>query len=151
MTKTIEMIVGLKVPDATAITALQTLKKMGLLKIIDAKRADYYKFQIDDDARKFKDKISKADILVNANKHSFTFSIPKDKSIKLLVKNLNGGENSILSTLKLRLGFKNIKKAEKGTLWMLYIDGDRKESMRIAEKAALDLLVNEHCQDFTVL
>ena len=76
-TKTVEMIVGLKVPDNTAITALQTLNKIGFNKIKEVKRKDYYKFFIEGGIDKFKNQISKVDILVNANKHSFNFSIQK--------------------------------------------------------------------------
>ena len=151
MTKTVEMIVSLKVPDTTAITALQTLNRLGFPKIKDIKRSDYYKFSIEGDADKFKDKISKADILVNANKHSYGFSISKGNSVKILVKNINDDGSSLLSTLKNRLGFKNIKKVEKATLWELSIDADEKEARKIAEKAAKELLITENYQEFTIL
>lgn len=149
-TKAIEMVVSLKVPDTTAITALQTLQRIGFNKIKDVKRADYYKFLIEDDEEKFKSQICKADILVNANKHAYNFSIQKDNTIKILVKNINDGESGILSTLKNRLGFKNIEKVEKATLWSLAIDADEKEAIKIAEKAAKELLVNENYQEFEV-
>ena len=110
------MAVSLKVPDTTAITALQTLQKIGFNKIKDVKRADYYKFSVEGDEEKFREKISKVDIIVNANKHSFEFSVKKDNNIKLLVKNINDGGNGLLSTLKNRLGFS-------GTAFQ-YIDGD---------------------------
>ena len=151
MPKTIEMIVSLKVPDTTAITALQTLQRIGLDKIKDVKRADYYKFLIEEDEEKFKSQICKADILVNANKHSYTFSIPKDSNVKILVKNINDDGSGILATLKNRLGFKNIKNVEKAILWSMSIDADEKEAGKIAEKAARELLVNEHYQEFKVL
>ena len=86
MPKTIEMIVSLKVPDTTAITALQTLQKIGFDEIKDVKRADYYKFLIEGNEEQFKNKISKVDILVNANKHTFNFSVKKDSAVKILVK-----------------------------------------------------------------
>ena len=124
MPKTVEMIVSLKVPDTTAITALQTLNKIGFIKIKDVKRADYYKFLIEGDEEQFKNKISKVDILVNANKHSYDFSVQKGNSINILVKNINGDGSGILSTLKDRLGFKNIKNVEKATLWSLSVDAD---------------------------
>ena len=151
MPKTIEMIVSLKVPDTTAITALQTLQKLGFNKINDIKRAEYYKFLIDEDEEKFQDKISKVDILVNAKKHYCDFAIKKDGAIKLLVKNINDDGSGILSTLKNRLGFKNIKKAEKAILWSLSIVADEKSAKKIAEKAAKDLLVNENYQEFEIL
>ena len=150
-TKTVVMIVSLKVPDTTAITALQTLQKIGFNKIKDIKRADYYNFSIEGGTEKFKNQISKVDILVNANKHSYEFSIKKDKNIKILVKNIDDDGISLLSTLKNRLGFKNIKKIEKATLWSLAIDADEKESKKIVENAAKELLVNENYQEFVIL
>ena len=169
MSKTVEMIVSLKMPDNTAITTLQTLQKIGFNKIKDVKREDYYKFLIEGNEQKFKDKICKVDILVNANKHSYQFSIPKEKNVKILVKptkiedfrdtknpndflvNMNDDGSGLLSTLKNRLGFKDIKKAEKATLWSLSIDADEKEAKKIAEKAAKELLVNEHYQEYEIL
>jgi len=150
MPKTIEMIVSLKVPDTTAITALQTLQKLGFEKIKEVIRADYYKFSIDGDEEKFKNKISKVDILVNANKHSFDFSIKKDDTTKILVKNINEDGSVLLSTLKNRLGFDNTKKVEKAVLWSLSIESDETEARKIAEKAAKELLVNEHYQEYVI-
>lgn len=150
-TKTVEMIVSLKVPDTTAITALQTLQKIGFNKIKEVKREDYYKFFIEGDENAFKDKICKVDILVNANKHSYKFLVPKENDVKILVKNINGDGSGILSTLKNRLGFQNIKKVEKATLWSLAIDADEKEARKIADKAAKELLVNEHYQEYEIL
>ncbi len=151
MPKTIEMIVGLKVPDTTAITALQTLQKIGFNKIKAVKREDYYKFEFEGDEEKFKTQICKVDILVNANKHAYGFSIPKDGTTKILVKNINDDGSGILSTLKNRLGFKNIKKVEKVVLWSLTIDADEKEARKIAENAAKELFVNENYQEFEIL
>ena len=150
-TKTVEMIVSLKVPDTTAITAHQTLQKIGFNKINNVKREDYYKFLIEGDIEKFKNQICKVDILVNANKHFFNFSIQKDNNVKILVKNINDDGSGILATLKNRLGFKNIKKVEKAVLWSLNIDSDEKEAKMIAEKAAKELLVNQNYQEYEIL
>ncbi|MBI4452482.1 phosphoribosylformylglycinamidine synthase subunit PurS [Candidatus Woesearchaeota archaeon] len=151
MPKTIEMIVSLKVPDTTAITALQTLQKLGFNKIKDVKRADYYKFSVEGDEGKFREKISKADVLVNANKHSFDFSLKKDSYAKILVKNINDGGSGLLSTLKNRLGFDEIKRIENGVLWVLLVEAEEKEARKIAEKAARELLVNEHYQEYVLV
>lgn len=147
----VEMIVNLKVSDNTAITTLQTLQKIGFSKIKDVKRADYYKFSIEGDEDKFKEKISKVDMLVNVNKHSFAFQMQTSANVKILVKNINDDGNGILSTLKNRLGFKNIKKVEKAVLWSLTIDSDEKSAKKIAEKAAKELLVNENYQEYEIL
>ncbi len=151
MPKAVEMIVSLKVPDNTAITALQTLHKIGFDRIKDVKKSDYYMFFIEGSEEKFKSQICKVDILVNANKHSYDFAVKKNSTIKVLVKNINDGESGILSTLKNRLGFKNIEKVEKATLWSLAIDADENEARKIAVKAARELLANENYQEYTLL
>ncbi|MBI2653096.1 phosphoribosylformylglycinamidine synthase subunit PurS, partial [Candidatus Woesearchaeota archaeon] len=147
----IEMIVSLKVPDTTAITALQTLQKIGFNKINNVKREDYYKFLIEVDIEKFKNQICKVDILVNVNKHFFEFSIQKNADVKVLVKNINDDGSGILATLKNRLEFKNIKKVEKAVLWSLNMGSDEKEAKMIAEKAAKELLVNQNYQEYEIL
>ena len=149
--KTVEMVVSLKMPDTTAITALQTLQKLGFNKIKDVKRYFYYKFSVDGNLEDFKNKISKVDTLVNANKHSFDFEIKKDNYVKVLVKNTDDDGSGILSTLKDRLGFNNIKKVESAVMWGLLIEGNEKEAGKIAEKAAKDLLANENYQEFTII
>ena len=154
--KSVEMIISLKVPDNTAITTLQTLQKIGFNKIKDVKRADYYKFLIKGDEEKFKEKISKVDILVNVNKHFVAFEIKKNASQKaciffVTVKNVNDDGSGILSILKNRLGFKSIKNVEKAVLWNLVIDADEKSARQIAEKASKELLVNENYQEFEIL
>ena len=149
--KIVELIVSLKVPDTTAITALQTLQKMGFDKIKDLKRSDYYKFEASGPLEQFKSRISKVDIIVNANKHSFEFGIKKEKNVKLLVKNSDDDAGGILSTLKNRLGFNNLLKIEKAVLWGITINANEAEAKKIAEKAAKDLLVNENYQEFEIL
>lgn len=156
MPKTIEMVVNLKVPDTTAITALQTLQRIGFNKIKDVKRSLYYKFLVEGDAEDFKNKISKVDILVNANKHFFQFSIEKNVIqgtciFFVMVKNINDDGSGLLSTLKNRLGFDNISKVESAVIYGLQINAEQKEAKKIAEKAAKDLLVNEHYQECSIL
>jgi phosphoribosylformylglycinamidine (FGAM) synthase PurS component len=151
MANSVEFIVGLKVPDNTAITALQALWKLGYEKIREINRADYYKFLIDEDVDKFREKISKVDILVNANKHFFEFSLQKNASIRILVKNTNNEGIGLLAILKKRLGFKNIANLEKGVLWSLKIDANENDARKIAERACKELLVNEHYQEYLIL
>ncbi|MBI1934849.1 phosphoribosylformylglycinamidine synthase subunit PurS [Candidatus Woesearchaeota archaeon] len=151
MIKTIEMVVSLKVPDTTATTAFQTLQRIGFRKIKGIKRSDYFKLSFEGDAGEFKNKISKVDILVNANKHFFAFLIEKNADAKILVKNTDDDGSGLLSVLKNRLGFDKIKSVEKATLWELSIDADEKEKLKIAEKAAKELLTNENYQEFEIL
>ena len=149
MPKTIEMIVSLKVPDTTAITVLQTLQKLGFNEIKDVKRYFYYKFIFEGDEAEFKHKISKVDILVNANKHSFDFKIKEDGYVKVLVKNINDDGSGLLSALN-RLGFRGIKKAESAVIYGLLAEG-AKNAVKTAEKSAKELLVNEHYQEYVIL
>lgn len=151
MPKTVEMIVSLKVPDTTAITALQTLQKIGFNRIKNVKREDYYRFLIEGDADKFREKICRVDILVNANKHSYDFSVKKDNCVKILVQGIDDDCSGLLSTLKNRIGFKDIKKVEKGVLWSLEIDAEQKEAENLAAQAAKSLLINENYQAFRII
>jgi len=137
----VEMFVRLLIPDSIAVTAFNTLKKLGYDKLKSLKRMDYYCFEVEDEEG-FKEKISKVDLLVNANKHSCSFSLDS-KDIKVLVREIDD-RNGLLAVLKNRLGFSNIKSIEKGSLWLMDIDGDGKE---YAERISKELLFNEHYQE----
>ncbi len=160
---TIEMFVSLKVPDNAAITAFNTLKKMGCGKLKNLERSDYYKFDVKGGFDDFKEKISNVDILVNANKHKHSFELDnnkknknnlknqknKDKKINVLVQDLDNGIG-LLSTLKERLGFYNIKKLEKGILWTMHFD-KKTNAEKIAPDIAKNLLMNENYQKYRIL
>ena len=146
MPKTIEMLVGLKIPDTTAITTLKTLRNMGLKEIKSVARENYFKFYIDGDENKFKNDIPKADILVNANKNYFKFGSNDSGGIKVLVKDIEDAAG-LADTLR-SLGFAGIKKIEKGVLWTLNIEGHNKE---IARKAAEELLHNGNYQSYEII
>src|SRR3989338_562173 len=164
---TVEMFVSLKVPDNAAITAFNTIKRMGYDKLKRLEMSDYYKFDIKDDIEDFKEKISNADILVNANKHKYNFELDnektnnkknknnfknqknKDKKINILVQDLDNGIG-LLSTLKERLGFDNIKKLEKGILWTMNFD-KKANAKKIAIDIAKNLLMNESYQKYKII
>ena len=159
----IEMFVSLKVPDNVAITAFNTIKRMGFKELKGLEKSDYYKFEINDDAEGFKKKISNVDILVNANKHKCSFELDsnkknknnfknqknKDKNINVLVQDIDNG-TGLLSTLKERLGFTNIKNLEKGILWTTHFD-KKANAKKIAVDIAKSLLMNEHFQRFRII
>ena len=155
---TTELFVGLKVPDNTAITAFHTLERIGYNKLKKVERMDYYKFHFLGNLKDFQNKISKVDILINANKHRYSFNLEKNnnknnekiKKINVLVQNLDDAK-SLLSVLRTRLGFKNIKNVEKGVLWSLSIDADKKEAENIAIEITKNLLMNENYQKFKVV
>jgi phosphoribosylformylglycinamidine (FGAM) synthase PurS component len=141
----VELFVGLKIPDTTAITTFHTLEKLGY-KIENVKREMYYKFDIDGDIDKFSKKIGKVDILVNANKNKFSTKLEKEEgAIYVLVKDRGDKCKGLLSTLRDRLGLKEIKSMEKGTLWMIYVD-----SVDTAKEIAKKLLYNENYQEMVL-
>lgn len=150
-----ELFVGLKVPDNVAITAFHTLERMGYRQLKQLERMDYYRFEFSGDKKQFEKKISKADILVNANKHKFFFSLGQDNikshdnRINILIQNLDDG-SGLLKALKERLGFKSIKKAEKGILWTMHF-GSIIDAEEVAVEITKSLLMNENYQKFRIL
>lgn len=154
-TKTVELAVGLKIPDVTAITALQTLKRIGLAKIVDVHREDYYRFSITGEPYKFRNEIVKADVLINANKNNFKYKLEKKQNTyseaMIAVSNIGDNCSGLLTTLN-AAGFKDIKKIERKVVWSLAIDAkSNDEAVSIAEKAAQILLVNKNYQEYKVM
>jgi phosphoribosylformylglycinamidine (FGAM) synthase PurS component len=145
-----ELLVSLKVPDNVAITAFQTLHRMGRHHLKNLERADYYIFSHAGDIKNFQKRISKADILINANKHKFSFVPENDGSkINVLVQNLDG-DSGLLKTLRERLGFKEIKKLEKGVLWTMYFDSGTDGEKKAAE-ITKGLLMNDNSQSYRII
>jgi phosphoribosylformylglycinamidine (FGAM) synthase PurS component len=153
---TTELFVSLKVPDNVAITAFHALERMGFDKLKNLERQDYYKLDFDGNVKSFQDKIGQVDILVNANKHKFNFDLENSRlnqkypKINVLVQDLDD-DNGLLSTLKERLGFTNIKNVEKGVLWSLSIDADEHEAKNIAVEITKNLLMNQNYQKYKIL
>lgn len=151
----VELFVSLKVPDNVAITAFNTLKRMGY-KFKKLERSNYYKFDVEGNIEDFKKKISNTDILVNSNKHKYNFDLNNDKKnntkykkINVLVQDLDNG-NGLLLTLKERLGFTNIKRLEKGILWTMYFD-KKANAKKIAVDITKNLLMNDNYQKYKIL
>lgn len=141
------MFVSLKIPDATAITALRTLKEMGYKELQGLTREIYYLFEISSDDKKFRDAIAKVDILVNANKHTVSFE-PKKKGVSILVEDMEHGEG-LTNTLKHRLGFNEILSCKQGVLWTFDIKGAKAQDL--AKKMTEELLANIHYQRYKVM
>lgn len=149
-----ELFVGLKVPDNVAITAFHTLQRMGYHQLKSLERQDYYKFEFSGDKKSFERKISHVDILVNANKHKFSFYLNRgikhnENKINVLVQDFEDG-SGLLKTLKERLGFKGIKKAEKGVVWAMYFDNII-DAEDIAAGITKSLLMNGNYQKYRIL
>ncbi|MAG60926.1 hypothetical protein CL619_04020 [archaeon] len=148
----LELFVSLKVPDNVAITAFHTLHKLGYHNLKNLERSDYYKFKFSGDKNQFQKKISKVDILVNANKHKFSFNLEtdnQDKKTSVLVQDINHNQN-LLKTLKERLDFKNLRNVEKGILWTMYFGGNA-NAKAIATDITKSLLMNENYQKYKII
>ena len=142
----IELFVRLIVPDNIAITAKNTLLKLGF-SISGLRRSDYYRLECDDDVVEdyIKDALSKVDILANANKHRVSF-IKDNEGINILVTDIGDACTGILNTLRERLGFKGIKAMEKGTVWT-FIGCNQEDAVKMTK----ELLANENYQEFKVI
>ena len=148
----LELFIGLKVPDNAAITALHTLERMGYRELKNLERQEYYKFEFSGDANNFKKKISQLDILINANKHKFSFSLDeegKNNKINVLVQDSDSADG-LLKTLRKRMGLTNIKKMEKGIVWTMHF-GNTVNAEEKAIEITKGLLINENYQKFRLL
>ncbi len=141
------LLVSLKIPDATALTALRTLQEMGFKELKGLQREVCYTFEIKGNVEEFRKKIAKADIVVNANKHAVSFA-PKKEGVKILVEDTEQGDG-LKNTLKERLGIKEIDAVRQGTLWTFDIVGKKQEEL--AKKMTEDLLANIHYQQYMMV
>jgi phosphoribosylformylglycinamidine (FGAM) synthase PurS component len=140
----LELFVGLKIPDTTAITTFHVLERLGY-KISKIKREIYYKFDVGD-VDKFSKKVGKVDVLVNANKNKFSTELKKQEgAFYILVKDIDDSCEDLLTTLH-KLGLNEIKSMEKGVLWTLFVDSEK-----IAKEIAEKLLYNKNYQEIEVL
>ena len=157
----VELMVGMIIPDTTAITAFHTLERMGFSSLKQLTREDYYSFSVTgNDFDRFSGRIGKVDVLVNANKNRFAtkrqevpFTAPDDGFFRtvLLVQSIDPDAAGLLSTLKERLGFRDIESMERGVLWTLGLEaGSAEEAMRITKDVAERLLVNRHYQRYRI-
>ncbi|MBU0979221.1 MAG: hypothetical protein KJ709_00310 [Nanoarchaeota archaeon] len=142
----VEMAVGLKIPDTTARTALQTMRKLGH-KVEALKRYDYYMFDVDGSKKGFKQAVSDVDVLVNANKNFVRFLDEKRlrKGETGIIVQDDAEPEALLHTLRERLGLDMIKHLEKGTLWVMDSKGVKIKNL------IYELLANPHYQQVKIL
>ncbi len=145
----ITLLVGLKIPDTTAITTFHALEELGFSEIKKLSRLVYYKFSIDGDeepVKKFKEKAVKTDVLVNSNKNTSEIvegDFAREDSV--LIQSLENDCDGLLETLK-KLGLNNINSMQQGILWTF--ETDNKETIK---KATEELLYNKHYQKASYL
>ena len=151
----IEMMVSLVIPDNTAITAANALRKMGYTKLLNLRRESFYRFSFDGDIPSFEKKVGKIDTLVNYNKNRAEFKKPDEKFFdnrpRILIQNLGDSGKTLCHSLKSSFGLKSLKKVETGILWTFAIDDKLDNITPMAWEMARKLLFNKHYQNAQIL
>ncbi len=168
----VALLVRLKIPDVTALTAANALRRsLGYTQLKALTRADYYRLSLNtetpaaalDLARELAEKTN---LFVNPNKHVYELHEQLDAGdaadghiARVLVTDPHDGSaEGMLAALQGRLGYGDrVAGITKGLLWTLHLDcADVEEARRLAAEMAetksleQGLLVNPHFQDFEV-
>ena len=170
--QTAAILVRLKIPDVTALTAANALRRsMGYTQLKELRRADYYRLELAVDTPEqavalASELAEKTNLFVNPNKHVYEIWTAREEQAPaqgqlahVLVTDPNdGGAQGILAALQGRLGYGGkVTGVTKGLLWTMVLDTDDPEEARrlaaeMAETKSLSqgLLVNPHFQEFEV-
>lgn len=170
--QTVAVLVRLKIPDVTALTAANALRRsMGYSQLKELRRADYYRLQLAVDTAEeglalARDLAEKTNLFVNPNKHVYELWTSREEPAPaagqrahVLVTDPNDGSaQGMLAALQGRLGYgEKVAGLTRGLLWTMLLDtADPAEARRLASEMAetksLDkgLLVNPHFQEFEV-
>lgn len=170
--QTVSILVRLKIPDVTALTAANALRRsMGYAQLRELKRADYYRLNLAVDSAEeavalAQELAEKTNLFVNPNKHVYEVWTSREepapaqgKLAHVLVTDPNDGSaQGMLAALQGRLGYGGkVAGVTKGLLWTMLIDTEEAEEARrlageMAETKSLEkgLLVNPHFQEFEV-
>lgn len=168
----VALLVRLKIPDVTALTAANALRRsLGYRQLIALTRADYYRLSLQVDCPEAalelaRELAEKTNLFVNPNKHVYELyqklaagDTTDGHVARVLVTDPHDGSaEGMLAALQGRLGYGDrIEGIEKGLLWTMHLDCATIEEARtlaqeMAETKSLEqgLLVNPHFQDFEV-
>jgi len=172
----VELLVRLKIPDVTALTAANSLRRrMGYAEqLASLRRADYYRLGLNvespDEAKALAVELAeRTNLFVNPNKHLYEVRLPEEHGagstqgeayeVEVLVTDPNDGSaQGVLSALRGRLGYGDqVASLLKGVLWVLSLRADDLAQARaLAEEIAVTkridqgLLVNPHFQQCVV-
>lgn len=163
----IEMVVSLKIPDVTALTARRTLqRRMGFgEQLLDLTRADWWRLELDapdlDAALALgRELAEQTNCFVNPNKHVYQVCerfVPPPAPTGSVIGVLCGFHDDpagelTLAALRGRLGYADrVYGVERGTLWLLHLaETDPARARELAEAITVTvdhrggLLVNRH-------
>lgn len=175
MTYQIELLVRLKIPDVTALTAANALRRrLGYAdKLLDLKRADHYLFTIEapsiEEAEAFVRQLAqRTTLFVNPNKHVFetrpasgqsTVSEPVGTyEVRCLVRDADYDPGAAILEALRKMGFGDrVTRLAAGTLWTLKVRAAScEEALEMAREMAFTksrnrgLLANPHYQECVV-
>ena len=168
----VELLVKLKIPDVTALTAANALRRrMGYADVLhELRRADYYLFDVEAETEEeaietVRDIAEHTNLFVNPNKHSFEVALwrpPGEPAkvghdlyrVRCIVRDADIDRGAALLDDLRRLGYGDkVKGLTAGTLWVMTIRApDSQTARRIAEEITITrsrtkgLLANPHYQ-----
>lgn len=173
---TAELTVGLKIPDVTALTAANAIRRrLGYADTLDAlDRSDYYRLELDvanrDEAERLvRELAEETNLFVNPNKHVYEVRFPEDRdgsgdedgtyAVSVLVTSPDDSTGEgILSALQGRLGYGDrVRSVETGVLWVMHLRADgadealaMAEDITVTRSQSKGLLMNPHFQEHEV-
>jgi phosphoribosylformylglycinamidine (FGAM) synthase PurS component len=173
--QSVELLVKLKIPDVTALTAAGALRRrMGYREVLKSlRRADYYRLELaaadGQEAQALAQELAeRTNVFVNPNKHVYEIraggqqcaTTPAGYQVaQVLVTDPNDGSaEGALAALQGRLGYGGrVLGLVRGVLWTLELDcADRQEAERVAGEIAVTrrrdagLLMNPHFQECVI-
>lgn len=168
----VALLVRLKIPDVTALTAANALRRsLGYKQLKSLVRADYYRLTLNVDcptaALELATELAeKTNLFVNPNKHAYEVrpdiheAAAEGQVARVLVTDPHDGSaEGMLAALQGRLGYGDkVAGITRGLLWTMNLDcGSSDEAKQLAAEMAetktleKGLLVNPHFQEFEVL
>lgn len=168
----VALLVRLKIPDVTALTAANALRRsLGYSQLSSLRRADYYGLTLavdtPDQALALATELAeKTNLFVNPNKHVFEVQAgqpvapeAEGQVVQVLVTDPHDGSaEGMLAALQGRLGYgERVSEVTRGLLWTLELAVDspaeaQRLARELAETTSLEqgLLVNPHFQDLEI-
>ena len=168
-----ELVVSLKIPDVTALTAGNAIRRrLGYDDVLTAlERADYYCLDLDVPDREAAEKLvreiaEETNLFVNPNKHVYEPRFPGDRGananldgewlVNVLVTSPDDSTgDGIRAALNGRLGYDQVTRVETGVLWIMRIRAASEaearevaESITVTRSQSQGILMNPHFQEY---
>lgn len=169
----IELVVSLKIPDVTALTAGNAIRRrLGYEDALSAfTRADYYRLDLDVVDRDAAEALTReiadnTNLFVNPNKHIYELRFPEDRGananvdgewlVNVLVTSPDDSSGEgIRSALSGHLGYPQVAGVQTGVLWSMRIKAgseqqarDVAESITVTRSQNQGILMNPHFQEY---